>query len=108
MKVIQHNPKDYMIIFFSLIVSSIIAWAGSNGLEYFDQPILNICMYISFIVHWLVFIPSYFLRTEKLYDITGTITFIILVLCTFFIFRQQDPGGLRSSDCHPDFRGRIE
>ena len=36
-------------------------------------------MSASFFVHWIVFIPSYFARTEKFYDITGTVAYIILV-----------------------------
>ena len=41
------------------------------------------CMLLSFFIHFLMFIPSNFLRTEKYYDITGTISFIAVILYAY-------------------------
>jgi steroid 5-alpha reductase family enzyme len=35
---------------------------------------------LSFIIHWLLFIPAYVFKTEKFYDLTGTISYISIVL----------------------------
>ena len=36
-------------------------------------------MIASFIVHWIIFIPSFLAKTEKFYDITGTLAYIIIL-----------------------------
>ena len=43
------------------------------------------CMLISFIIHFIMFIPSNILKTEKYYDITGTISFIAVISYAYFL-----------------------
>ena len=31
---------------------------------------------IIFVIHWVMFIPSYVFQTEKFYDLTGSITYL--------------------------------
>ena len=72
--------KDYLNIVVVVIFASLVALSGSYKSELYNgYPILFLCMSASFFVHWIVFIPSYFARTEKFYDITGTVAYIILV-----------------------------
>jgi steroid 5-alpha reductase family enzyme len=39
---------------------------------------------LAFIIQWVCFIPAYLLQTEKFYDLTGSITYISVVLFTLF------------------------
>ena len=39
---------------------------------------------LAFIIQWACFIPAYLLQTEKFYDLTGSITYISVILFTFF------------------------
>ncbi len=53
------------------------------------------CMLISFIIHFIMFIPSNILKTEKYYDITGTISFIAVISYAYFL--NNNSYNLRSS-----------
>lgn len=69
--------KHFLIILVVFLIGSFFSFITS-----FDKtmecgvPILFACMSASFIIHWIVFIPSFLKNTEKLYDITGTFSFI--------------------------------
>ena len=39
---------------------------------------------LAFIIQWVCFIPAYLLQTEKFYDLTGSVTYLTLVLYTLF------------------------
>ena len=70
--------KDYFNIIIIICFASIIALGGShNSMTYNDYPILFFCLSASFLVHWVIFIPSFLAKTEKFYDITGTLAYLI-------------------------------
>jgi len=72
--------KDYINVLIIISFASIIAVGGGNqSLEYNGYPILILCMMAGFIVHWIIFIPSFLAKTEKFYDITGTLAYIIIL-----------------------------
>ena len=78
--------SDTMAILSSLslvIVAVLVAFAASQGESVRvnvagDIPLIFICMMISFVIQWLVFIPSYLYKTEKYFDLTGGLTFLSL------------------------------
>ena len=49
--------------------------------------LIMIVMFLSFFIHWVMFIPSYLFQTEKFYDLTGSITYITLL--SFVIYIKQ-------------------
>ena len=51
-------------------------------------------MALSFIIHWLVFIPSYFYKTEKFYDITGTVAYLSILLTTAYLINLVNDEGI--------------
>ena len=70
--------KDYFNIIIIICFASIIALGGShNSMNYNGYPILFFCLSASFLVHWIIFIPSFLAKTEKFYDITGTLAYLI-------------------------------
>ena len=72
--------KDYINIIIVILFASVISLFGSHKSEFYNEyPVLFLCMCASFVVHWVVFIPSYLAKTEKFYDITGTVAYIILL-----------------------------
>ena len=76
------NPiiKDYINIAIVISIAWVIAYAGSyNSTNFNGHSILFLCMCSSFLVHWIAFIPSYLAKTEKFYDITGTVAYITVL-----------------------------
>ena len=52
-----------------------------------DGDILLHIVGIIFIIHVIIFIPSYILKTEKYFDITGTIAYLSIIFYIFYKFK---------------------
>ena len=62
-----------------LIPSSIAYLISDNSLLINDLPVIYYCIAISYLIHWIVFIPSYLQKTEKFYDFTGMIAYLSII-----------------------------
>ena len=91
----NHNIKEYSISLICVLVAFLVSFASSqNGASYNNYPISIICMALSFIIHWLVFFPSYFYKTEKFYDITGTVAYLSILLTTAYLINLVNDEGI--------------
>ena len=77
--------KAILSILTLVIVATLVALAGSQGKSVSVDiaggiPLLLLCMGVSFLIQWLVFIPSYLSKTEKYFDLTGGLTFLSLTV----------------------------
>jgi hypothetical protein len=64
----------------AVVVAALVAWAGSwGGATVGSVPVFAIVVGYAFVVQWLAFIPSYLLRTERFYDLSGAFTFISVI-----------------------------
>ena len=89
------NAASVISILISLLLGAAIALAGSSGSVSFNgYPLFAICALIGFILHWFVFIPSFFYQTEHFFDLTGSISYIVIVLFTFFALSDLDSRSL--------------
>ena len=89
------NLKEYLISLVCLLIAFIVSiLAAQNGASYNKYPIILLCMVLSFIIHWVVFIPSYFYKTEKFYDITGTVAYISILLTSAYLLDIVHQEGL--------------
>ena len=48
---------------------------------------------VAFLVQWIAFVPAYLLQTERFYDLTGSLTYILVVTVALLL---APPPGLRS------------
>lgn len=73
-----------LVVVWSIAV--LLAVAGSDGsVSAGFLPLFALCVLLAFVMQWLAFIPSWLLRTEKFYDLTGGVTYValmVLVLAT--------------------------
>ncbi len=75
----------------SLTIAVLVGWAGSHGsLAVRGVPLYAICGMVAFAVHWVVFIPSYIYRTERYFDLTGTIAYVSVVACALILNPAPD------------------
>ena len=80
------NIKDYISVIIAFVIGALIAIGGSqNGAQYHGYPILFICLMISFVLHWIAFIPAYLARTEKFYDIAGTVAYLSVLATASYL-----------------------
>ena len=63
----------------------LVALAGSQGgTTVAEYPVFALAVGLAFVIQWLAFIPAYLLQTEKFYDLTGSITYVLVVLVTLY------------------------
>lgn len=66
-----------------MAVGALVAWALSDGTSRAGGlPIVVIAALVAFGVNWLVFVPSWIARTEKYYDLTGSVTYVSTIAVT--------------------------
>ena len=82
--------KNIITVLILIVFCNLIAIFASDS-NFLASDIYR-CMLISFIIHLIIFVPSNILKTEKYYDITGTISFIAVIILIwtlrlgFFLF----------------------
>ena len=73
--------KEYVTITVAVCISVLVALASAQGsLISGEYPVLFICLFIAFIIQWIVFLPSFYFSTERFYDLTGSITYMIVIV----------------------------
>lgn len=81
--------KSILII---AVLAIAVSWAGSDGgLSYAGWPIFAICALLAFVVQWLVFIPAYLYQTERYFDLTGSITYLTVVVIAMVLSDASEP-----------------
>ncbi len=81
--------------FFSIpivvIIGAIVAYAGSQGGHSVSGlPIFALCVTLAFLIQWIAFIPAYLRQTEKFYDLTGSLTYLTVVVIAVLLTPQAD------------------
>ena len=74
--------RNALIAFPILILIGIpVALAGSQrGASIAGIPLFALSVGLAFLIQWLAFIPAYLLQTEKFFDLTGSITYISVII----------------------------
>ena len=79
----------------SILIGLLIALAGSEGSVNFNGVALfAICASISYILHWIIFIPSFIYQTEHYFDLTGSISYLTGIGVAFYLNPSVDPRDL--------------
>jgi steroid 5-alpha reductase family enzyme len=64
-----------------VLIGGGIAWAGSQGgLRAGEFPLFAWCAILAFATNWIAFVPAYVFQTERFFDLTGSLTYLSLVV----------------------------
>ena len=85
----NNNFINFLISF--LTFSICVFFANLTGIQNITYAVLFI-----FLIHLLIFVPSYYFQTEKFFDLTGTISYVSSVLFIFFKSNTVDSINLGS------------
>jgi steroid 5-alpha reductase family enzyme len=89
------NIRSLVGILIILVVAAGLAFAGSQGgSEINGVPIYAIGVALAFIVNWIAFIPAYIQKTEKFFDLTGSFTYITVLIVAVTISPGTDARSL--------------
>ena len=71
----------FIILFFCLTLCYL---ALENTIVYLGYPLIYQIFILTFLVQFIVFLPSYYYQTEHYYDLTGGLTFISVILFSLY------------------------
>jgi len=81
----ERGKKSIIAVMIVIGIAAGLAWAGSQeGVIAFGMPLFSLCVAIAFVIQWAAFIPAYIKKTEKFFDLTGSLTFISVTLFAVF------------------------
>lgn len=64
-----------------VLIGCLVALAGSQGgASIAGIPLFALSVGLIFLIQWIAFIPAYLLQTEKFFDLTGSITYISVIM----------------------------
>ncbi|MGM0385622.1 MAG: DUF1295 domain-containing protein [Actinomycetota bacterium] len=83
----KQNRTSLLITLAVVGLGALVAWAGSQGGATLGGfPAFAVAVAAAFVIQWVVYIHAWAKRTEKFYDLTGSLTYItitvLLVLLT--------------------------
>jgi steroid 5-alpha reductase family enzyme len=75
----------------ALVAAALVALAGSQGGQTTGSfPIFALCFLIAFAIQWVAFIPAYLQQTEKFYDLTGSFTYLTVMILAVLLSSPKD------------------
>ncbi len=78
-----------------LAVGAAVAWAGSQGgVRVGRLPVFTVCGVLAFTINWIVFVPSYRARTERFFDLTGSLTYVAVIVSALVASDAEDARSL--------------
>jgi len=82
----------YAGVLITILIAAGIAVAGSQDsiVAFKSIPLFALCIATAFIIQWIAYIPSYITRTEKFYDLTGSFTYITVIITAVLITSRFD------------------
>tara|TARA_B100001765_G_scaffold211987_1_gene175345 strand:+ start:77 stop:949 length:873 start_codon:yes stop_codon:yes gene_type:complete len=75
----------------SLALATLVVFAGSDGgVSTSGLPLFAICAVLIFGVQWLCFVPSWLAHTERFFDLTGSATYVTVIVVALLASRSID------------------
>ena len=75
----------------SVLLGALVGFAGSQGSDKAGGlAVFAVCAALSFAINWAAYVPSYLNRTEKFYDITGTVTYLSVTIVALVLSSDLD------------------
>ena len=85
------DRNGLVVLFVSILIGLGVAWAGSQGgSSSSGTPLFALAVGLAFAIQWLVFIPSYLRQTETYFDLTGSITYILVTTLALLLSPSID------------------
>ena len=74
-----------------ILIGYLVALAGSQGgTSIAGIPLFALSVGLVFLIQWIAFIPAYIFQTERFFDLTGSITYISIIIVAFVFGNDMD------------------
>jgi steroid 5-alpha reductase family enzyme len=78
-----------------LLAGAGLGWAGSQSSAGFSGiPILALALALAFVIQWIAFIPAFALKTERFYDLVGSVTYTGVAIVAVVLSGRADARSL--------------
>lgn len=95
-------------ILVAVAIGAAVAVAGSQrGATVAGWPVFALCAALSFAINWLVFVPSFIQQTEHYFDLTGSLTYVIVVVTALVLSGAADARALLLAALVVVWAGRL-
>ncbi len=86
------NLKSVIAIIVSIVLAVGLSLTGSFNAKTFVGPLPLFAFGISlaFAINWLAFIPSFIFKTEKFYDLVGSLSYFSVIITAFILSPAKD------------------
>jgi len=86
------NAVSVTGIVIAILMGLGMAYLGSmGGVVANGLPIFAVGVALSFVIQWIVFIPAFVFSSEKFFDLTGSLTYISLVMLAAYLVPEMTP-----------------
>ncbi len=83
--------KFIVILCIATLMGLGVAWGGSQGGKFaMGYPIFLMSALLAFLINWVAYIPAQLNRTEKFYDLTGSLTYLTTIILAAFLASPLD------------------
>ncbi len=90
----ESDRRALVAVIAACLIGAGMAWAGSQGgYSVAGIGIFAIAVVGAFVVQWIVFVPSFWARTERFFDLTGSLTFIGMTAVIVILTPTMDARG---------------
>ena len=87
----SENSRTCVGIGLALLLGVVFAWAGSyRGVFFAGIPVFAMGVVLAFLIQWIAFVPAILKRTEKFFDLVGSITYIFITLLSLALVPKTD------------------
>ena len=87
----SENSKSFAGIGLVLLLGVAFAWAGSyRGASFAGIPVFTLGVVMAFSIQWIAFVPAMLKRTEKFFDLVGSITYLLVILLSLALVPEAD------------------
>ncbi len=87
----NQNRNSLSGIVASLAIGALVILAGSDGsVKVGSLAVFAVCGILSYVINWIVFVPSNAAKTEHYFDLTGSITYLTLTVVALALSDDLD------------------
>ena len=87
----KEDINSFISIVATTAIGILVGLAGSQeSVSAGNIPVFALAVGLAYLIQWVVFVPAYIRRTEKFFDLTGSITYISVSLLSVILSRNLD------------------
>lgn len=100
--------RAVVALLMGVTIGTAVAIAGSqHGARVAGWPVFAVCAALALAINWLVFVPSFIQQTEHYFDVTGSLTFLTVVVTAVLLSGASDPRALLLAALVVVWAGRL-